>query len=74
MLAQHYKCAMCSEEYVVADVQVDHINPVVDPAKGFINWDIYIDRIFCEVDKLQVLCRSCHKEKTAEEKLLRKKK
>jgi hypothetical protein len=55
-------------------VQVDHINPVVDPAKGFINWDIYIDRIFCEVDKLQVLCRSCHKEKTAEEKLLRKKK
>ena len=74
MLAQHYKCAMCSEEYVAVDVQVDHINPVVDPAKGFINWDIYIDRIFCEVDKLQVLCRSCHKEKTAEEKLLRKKK
>jgi 5-methylcytosine-specific restriction endonuclease McrA len=26
------------------------------------------------MDKLQVLCRSCHKEKTAEEKLLRKKK
>lgn len=74
MLAQHYKCAMCSEQYVAVDVQVDHINPVVDPAKGFINWDIYIDRIFCEVDKLQVLCRSCHKEKTAEEKLLRKKK
>ena len=74
MLAQHYKCAMCKQEYVAADVQVDHINPVVDPAKGFINWDIYIDRIFCEVNKLQVLCRSCHQEKTAEEKLLRKKK
>ena len=74
MLAQHYKCAMCSEEYVAADVQVDHINPVVDPSKGFINWDIYIDRIFCEIENLQVMCKPCHKVKTELEKAERKKK
>lgn len=74
MLAQHYACAICNKEFVAADVQVDHIEPVVDPVKGFVSWDIYIDRMFCELNKLQVLCKPCHKIKTDKEKLERKKK
>lgn len=73
-VAQHYKCAACTKQFVAADVQVDHIHPVVDPAKGFISWDSYVDRIFCELNGLQILCKPCHKEKTAKEKLLRTKK
>jgi hypothetical protein len=53
---------------------VDHISPVVDPKKGFVSWDVYITRMFCEIDGLQVMCKPCHKIKTAEEKLERKKK
>lgn len=73
-LAMHYKCAKCKKLFVAADVQVDHILPVVDPKVGFIGWDSFIDRIFCEIENLQVLCKPCHKVKTEEEKAERKKK
>ena len=72
-LAQHYLCAMCEQEYTQKDVQVDHIKPVVDPKKGFVSWDTYIDRMFCEGKNLQVLCKICHAEKTKLEKEISKK-
>jgi hypothetical protein len=72
-LAQHYKCAMCEQEYTQKDVQVDHIKPVIDPKKGFVSWDTYIDRMFCEGKNLQVLCKICHAEKTQLEKEISKK-
>jgi 5-methylcytosine-specific restriction endonuclease McrA len=73
-MAMHYKCSSCKKHFVAADVQVDHIEPVVDPVKGFQTWDIFIDRIFCEIENLQVLCKPCHKIKTDQEKDDRKKK
>jgi 5-methylcytosine-specific restriction endonuclease McrA len=73
-LAMHYRCAACSSEFVSGDVQVDHKKPAVDPAKGFVSWDVYVDRLYCEASNLQVLCKPCHAVKTAEEKKLRKKK
>lgn len=72
-LAQHYLCAMCEQEYTQKDVQVDHMKPVIDPKKGFISWDTYIDRMFCESKNLQVLCKVCHAEKTKLEKEISKK-
>lgn len=73
-MAMHYKCASCKKHFVAVDVQVDHIEPVVDPIKGFQTWDIFINRIFCEIENLQVLCKGCHKIKTEQEKEERKKK
>jgi 5-methylcytosine-specific restriction endonuclease McrA len=73
-LAMHYKCAKCKKHFVAADVQVDHVLPVVDPKVGFVGWDSFIDRIFCEIENLQVMCKPCHKVKTELEKLERKKK
>ena len=73
-MAMHYKCAACKKLFVAADVQVDHIKPVVDPKKGFVSWDSFIDRMFCEIENLQVMCKPCHKIKTDQEKLERKKK
>lgn len=67
-LAMHYICGVCNENYPAKDVQVDHFLPVVDPATGFVTWDIYIDRLFCERTNLQVLCTKCHKLKTKKEK------
>lgn len=67
----HYKCAGCGKLFKGADVAVDHINPVVDPDKGFQGWDIYITRMFCEVDGFQVLCNECHSIKTQNEKGIR---
>ena len=73
-LAMHYTCAACKKLFVATDVQVDHIKPVVDPKKGFVSWDSFIDRMFCEIENLQVMCKPCHKIKTDQEKLERKKK
>lgn len=66
--AMHYRCAGCKKHYVAKDVQVDHIQPVVDPTTGFLSWDVYIDRMFCDSVNLQVLCKTCHNTKTAKEK------
>jgi 5-methylcytosine-specific restriction endonuclease McrA len=73
-VAMHYKCAECKKHFVAVDVQVDHIDPIVDPKKGFQTWDKFIERMFVEIEKLQVLCKPCHKIKTDQEKLERKKK
>ena len=72
-----YKCAGC-EEIVPntlkkgrkreKNVYVDHILPIIDPAVGFTTWDECVERMFCEVDNLQVLCKTCHDVKTKEER------
>lgn len=67
-LAQFYRCASCGEEFTSTQVEVDHIVPVIDPAKGFETWDKYIERMFCGPENFQVLCVACHKEKTQQEK------
>lgn len=78
----YYKCNACKNSVTaskvikgkrVPNVFVDHINPVVDPIKGFTTWDDYIERLYCEEDNLQVLCRSCHDNKTQKEKKQRTK-
>lgn len=70
--AKHYKCAMCGVEATSTGIAVDHIEPVIDPAVGFVSWDSVVERLFCEADKLQVLCHSCHKKVTDEEKAIAK--
>ncbi|UOF80621.1 hnh endonuclease [Caudoviricetes sp.] len=67
-LAEHYLCASCKKEYTSKDIQVDHIDPVVCIDKGFISWDVFIKRLYCPKENLQVLCKNCHKEKTTKER------
>ena len=68
-LAQHYQCALCKEEFTSTNVEVDHILPVVDPAKGFESWDKFIERLYCGQENLQTVCTTCHKNKTKMEKV-----
>ena len=63
-LAEHYLCASCGGFFVARDVQVDHIDPVVSPEEGFQDWWTYMNRLYCEAENLQVLCKPCHKDKT----------
>lgn len=78
-----YECAHCKEHVPptirvegkakrVQNICVDHINPIIDPVKGFLNWDDTIERMFCEEDNLQVLCKACHDIKTTEEREIAK--
>lgn len=72
-LAKHYKCNSCKGLFTSTNVQVDHIEAIVGP-EGFTTWDNFIERLFCPIGNLQVLCTNCHKEKSALEKQERKKK
>jgi hypothetical protein len=71
-MAQHYKCVGCNEEFTAKGVVVDHIEPVIPVGVGFTTWDEYIERMFCPVDNLQVLCGICHDVKSKEERQQRK--
>tara|TARA_B110000014_G_C20075446_1_gene561320 strand:- start:790 stop:1194 length:405 start_codon:yes stop_codon:yes gene_type:complete len=53
-------------------VFVDHIEPIV-PVTGWESWDSCIERMFCEADNLQLLCKVCHDKKSKEETALRAK-
>jgi len=37
------------------------------------DWTVYINRLFCPVKLLQILCKPCHNKKTQEERKCRKK-
>jgi 5-methylcytosine-specific restriction endonuclease McrA len=72
-----YKCAGCGEVGPatikidgkrVNNAVVDHIHPIIDPEVGFVSWDETIERMFCEEDNLQVLCYTCHTEKSNNER------
>lgn len=70
-----YLCNGCKQEMTatvihegrrVKNVFVDHIDPIV-PVSGFEGWDSFVEGLFCEEDKLQVLCKPCHDKKSKEE-------
>ena len=69
---QQFKCRECAELFGTKEVQVDHIDPVVSVERGFTDWNDYIDRLFCSVDNLQVLCKPCHKVKSKIENATRR--
>ena len=71
--AVFYKCAKCGVMHRAKESSVDHKDPVIDPKIGFQSWDIFVSRLFCSADKLQVLCSTCHDKKTAEERKIRNK-
>lgn len=68
-----YKCEGCGKVFKLRDVHVDHINPVVDPEKGWEGVQKFVQRLFCPSSELQILCiDGCHAEKTKKENVERR--
>lgn len=68
------RCVSCGFRHKAKDLQVDHIlalgpTPGSRNATPEHNWDIFIQRLFCGLDGLQVLCIKCHRKKTYSKKL-----
>jgi len=55
-----YQCNSCKKSFKLKQVQVDHIVEI----GSFVDWNTYMERLFCPLDNLQVLCKRCHKKKT----------
>ena len=72
----HFRCNECGLWYRPFDLEVDHIDEVgefkikVLKNKGHdygevrVDWGDYIERMFCDLCNLQLLCVSCHQSKT----------
>ena len=79
-----YKCESCGAEGPATlppkegnkrrrkNIIADHIDPIVDPAVGFVDWNTWVDRCFVEADKYQAICYKCHTEKTNKERAIAK--
>src|SRR5882672_2578252 len=61
--AKHYRCAICGETFPQTQIQVDHIVPL---GKG-LDWNQFIEALYCEKENLQTVCKPCHKIKTKKE-------
>lgn len=66
-----YECAHCGEIYGNKDTEVDHIQPA-GSLKTYQDLPAFVERMFCEVEGFQVLCKACHQVKTNEEREARK--
>lgn len=56
----------------IKNIVADHIEPVVDPRVGFVDWNTYIARMFVEREGYQALCHDCHTKKSEKERELAK--
>ncbi len=65
-----WACEICKRE--TERIEVDHIQPIVKPEDGFVDWNRYIEAKFVEADKLQGLCHECHQTKSKEENKIRR--
>ena len=81
-----YTCAQCKKLFQSKNVQVDHIDPVVNlwESEEETDYNTLVSRIWCDVKNLQVLCstkikdlpkgeKSCHTLKSAYENFIRDK-
>lgn len=79
-----YKCALCGtvgpptlppeegKKNRRKNIAADHIDPVVDPKVGFVDWNTFIERLYVELPGWQALCYDCHSKKTREENTIAK--
>jgi len=62
-----YQCNSCKVWFPEKQINVDHIVPAgsLNSSKDLPG---FVERLFCEVDGLQVLCEKCHDKKTKADK------
>ena len=58
-----YQCAKCQRWYPNKEIEVDHIDPA-GSLKDYDDLPGFVERMFCESEGLQVLCKECHYGKT----------
>ena len=69
--AVQYLCNVCGSYVGSTKVSVDHVVPVVSVTDGFVDFNTFIERLFCQADNLQVICDDCHNSKTQKERISR---
>ena len=66
--AVQYQCEVCNQWVSSTKMAVDHKIPVISVEDGFIDWNTFVERLFCAKENLQRICDPCHDEKTLKER------
>lgn len=61
-----YQCNECKGWFSDKEVAVDHLVPA-GSLNCFLDLPGFVERLFCEVHNLQVLCKNCHNTKSKDE-------
>jgi len=70
--AVQYLCNVCKTYVGSTKCDVDHIVPVIEVnEEGFVDWNTFVERLFCGPKNLQVICDPCHDKKTHDERMKR---
>ena len=56
---KNYICESCGEEFMKAEVEVNHVVPC-GSLRSFEDLPGFVQRMFVGEDKLEVLCKECH--------------
>ena len=65
------QCEVCQQWASSTKMSVDHIEPVVSVDDGFIDWNVFVARLWCDKSNLQRICDDCHDKKTYKERITR---
>jgi len=63
------QCQVCDQWVGSTKIVVDHKEPVVSVEDGFQDWNVFIDRLWCDRSNLQRICNICHHVKTQIERI-----
>jgi hypothetical protein len=62
-----YQCSACAQWFKGNEVEVDHIHPC-GSLKEYADLEQFVETLFCSEDNLRVVCKTCHKQITKEQK------
>ena len=65
------QCEVCNNWVGSTKIVIDHKDPVVSVTEGFVDWNEFVDRLWCPKDNLQRICSTCHDLKTQTERISR---
>lgn len=68
-----YRCPSCKVVFKLREMQVDHIDPVINPETGWVDMPTFAARLNCTSERLQPLCQdNCHLKKSVKENKVRR--
>lgn len=67
-----YLCESCGLIDKKKEMAMDHIEPVVNPYKGWEGFDVFIERLLVPSEGWMRMCHACHSLKTKAENVIRK--
>lgn len=71
-LKWEHQCEDCGQWFPRKEVSVDH-DPPVGPLTCYEDLPGFVERLFCEVDGVRIICHQCHLDTTVSQEMARRK-